>query len=264
MRPVVGLALGSGGARGFAHIGVLKYFKEKQIPVDMVAGSSMGSLVGALYAVHQNPYLLEKVAVAMRRKYWTDFTVPRLGLLAGDKVRELVRLLTHGKNIEELSLPLGIVATDIQSGEEVTFTSGPVDLAVRASISIPGIFEPVFYGDRVLVDGGVVNRVPVSLLYQMGADIVIAVDVSQQIPRVKIRSLYDVVAQTMDVMAEMIHRSRQVTADVLICPEVGHISSTDFSQPKSCIEAGEEAAAEKLEEVLSCIREWQRERGTTS
>jgi NTE family protein len=256
MEPKVGLALGSGGARGFAHIGVLKVLKEEAIPIHCIAGSSMGSLVGAIFAVHQNPHMMEKVATHLKPKHWVDFTVPKMGLVAGEKVRELIRLLTHGKRLEELFLPVAIVATDLETGKEVIFTEGPIDKAVRASIAIPGIFNPVVENGRVLVDGGVVTRVPITTLKAMGADLVIAVDVVAEVPKIEIQSLFDVISQTIDVMERQLYKTQAEHADVFIQPKVGHISSTDFTKAAECIAAGEKAARDKLAEIRRLIQSW--------
>ena len=255
MEPKIGLALGSGGARGFAHIGVLKVLKEANIPIHCIAGSSMGSLVGCIYAVHENPYMMEKLAVHLKLKHWIDFTVPKMGLVAGEKVSELIRLLTHGKRLEDLRIPTAVVATDLVTGKEVVFTEGPIDKAVRASIAIPGIFNPVVDDGRVLVDGGVVNRVPIKAVRALGADLVIAVDVVAEIPKIEIRSLFDVISQTIDVMERHVFQRQAELADVLIQPKVGHVSSTDFIQAAGCIAAGEAAAREKIADIRRLLQE---------
>lgn len=254
MAPKVGLALGSGGARGFAHIGVLKVLKEAGIPIHCIAGSSMGSLIGCIYAVHENPHMMEKLAIHLKPKHWIDFTVPRMGLVAGEKVSELIRILTHGKRLEQLRIPTAVVATDLEAGQEVVFTEGPIDKAVRASIAIPGIFNPVLDEGRVLVDGGVVNRVPIQVVKNMGADVVIGVDVVADVPKIEITSLFDVISQTIDVMERHIYQRQAELADVLIQPKVGHVSSTDFSQVASCIQAGEEAARESIAVIEQFVR----------
>lgn len=177
-KPKVGLALGSGGARGIAHVGVLDVFEKENIPIDYIAGSSMGSLVGALFALGHSATDLEELASLFKRKYFVDFTVPKMGLINGKRIEELIYMLTQGKNIEDLEIPLSIVTTDLQKGRSVILDSGSISKAVRASISIPGIFVPVQYDGKILVDGGIVDRVPIQAVRNMGADIVIAVDVS--------------------------------------------------------------------------------------
>ncbi|GAB7388097.1 patatin-like phospholipase family protein [Bacillaceae bacterium] len=253
-RPKVGLALGAGGARGFAHVGVLKVLRRRGIPVDMIAGSSMGSLIGALYAHSRDPEMLAKLAIHLKRKHWLDLTVTgKLGFVNGEKVKELIRLLTQGKNIEEMSVPLAIVATDLATGERVVFREGPVDCAVRASIAIPGIFTPERLGGRFLVDGGVVDRVPVTAVKEMGADLVIAVDVASCGSPSPIRSVFDVIAQTIDIMTREIMRQRIVEADIVIRPDVGNVGTLSFSNVEAIIAAGERAAEEAADEIVAFL-----------
>src|SRR5690606_3313588 len=165
--PVIGLALGSGGARGFAHLGVLKVLLEEKISINLIAGTSMGSLVASFYGAGLDIDRLYKLALAFKRKYYLDFTVPKMGFIAGKRVKELIRIFTHGKNIEELDIPVRVVATDLMTGEKVVFDKGSIADAVRASISIPGVFIPEKLNGRLLVDGGVVDRVPVSVVKEM-------------------------------------------------------------------------------------------------
>lgn len=260
-KPIVGVALGSGGARGFAHIGVLKALEAKGIEIDMLAGSSMGSLIAAVYANGIEPHMMGKLALNLKRKHWLDLTVPTLGFVAGDKIKQLIRLLTHGKRIEELKRPLAIVATDIESGERVVFREGPVDQAVRASISIPGIFVPEKVGNRLLVDGGVIDRVPVTVIRKMGADIVIAVDVAQVDTPMKVSSIFDVIAQTIDVMEREILRHRIIAADLVIRPDVGHYSSIAYSGVEEIMELGERAGEAHAEQIQELIANWEVEHG---
>ncbi len=255
-RPTVGLALGSGGARGFAHIGILKVFEAHGIPIDLMAGSSMGSLIGALYANDIKPHMMEKLALNLKRKHWLDVIVPNLGFVAGEKIKELIRLLTHGKRIEQLAKPLAIVATDIETGERVVFREGPVDQAVRASIAIPGIFVPERVGERLLVDGGVIDRVPITVAREMGADIVIAVDVAQFDVKMKVSSIFDVIAQAIDVMEREILRHRMLSADLVIRPNVGHYSSISYSGVEEIIAEGERTALEHVDRIKEMIENW--------
>jgi NTE family protein len=254
VRPKIGLALGSGGARGMAHIGVIKVLEEERIPIDYVVGSSMGSLIGAFYAIGMKPEMMVKLAVNLKRKYWIDFTVPKMGFVAGEKVKEMVRILTHGKNIEELPIPLSIVATDIIKGERVVFTEGPISQAVRASISIPGIFVPEMFEGKLLVDGGVIDRVPITVARDMGADLVIGVDVGVKTYNVKVGSIFDVIAQTIEVMEKEIFKHRIVEADVMIGPMVDEYSATAFTQIEELIEAGEKAAKMAIAEIKDKIK----------
>jgi NTE family protein len=183
VRPKIGLALGSGSARGLAHLGVIRAIEDAGIEVDFIAGSSMGALIGAIYASGK----LDELEASFRDFDWKksasffDVVLPKSGLLDGAKVSELVRAHIHDETIEMLLKPFAAVATDIVSGEEVVIRSGDVIEAVRASISVPGIFTPVRSNGHILVDGGLTNPVPVSAVRSMGADIVIAVDLNHQI-----------------------------------------------------------------------------------
>ncbi|SFS51471.1 patatin-like phospholipase family protein [Marininema halotolerans] len=253
----IGLALGSGGARGLAHIGVLKVLQQAGIPVDYVAGSSIGSLVGVMFAEGLDLEMMEKLAIHLKRKYWLDLTIPRLGFLTGKKVKELIRLLTKGKHMEELPLPTAVVATDLVKGERVVFRSGPIDVAVRASISIPGIFEPVTVNGRTLVDGGVIDRIPITVVKEMGADIVIAVDVVPKRSSVQIRTVFDVIAQTLSVMEREILNQKLLDADILIHPDLADISPTAFTRVRECIQRGEEAAVIQIERIKRLISDWE-------
>ncbi|MDT8859140.1 patatin-like phospholipase family protein [Alkalihalobacillus sp. MEB130] len=255
-RPKIGLALGSGGARGFAHIGVLKVLEEENIPVDFIAGSSMGALVGALYGVGQSPAHLEKFATLFRRKYFIDFIVPKLGFVAGLKAKEVIRMLAKDKKIEQLNPPVAIVATDIKNGERVILREGDVATAVRASISIPGIFVPEKIGGRLLVDGGVIDRVPVSVVKEMGADVTIAVDVSYFRTDIEMNTVYDIIMQSMDIMARELVRVQEIDSSVMIRPIVEHSSSLDFTEVENLIRRGEDATRDKLSDIKRSIENW--------
>lgn len=255
-RPKVGLALGSGGARGFAHIGVLKVLEEEKISIDYIAGSSMGSLIGTVYGSGQSALDMEKFAKMFRRKYYVDFIVPKMGFIAGKKVKELIQILTKGKNIEELSPPVRVVATDILRGEKVVFQDGPVADAVRASISIPGIFVPEKVNGRLLVDGGVIDRVPVSVVKEMGADVTIAVDVSYFNVEPEISTIYDVILQSLDVMEKEMVRFRHIDTDVMIRPIDRATSSIAYTNIEELIRLGEEATRKVLPLIKAVIHNW--------
>jgi NTE family protein len=256
-RPRIVLALGSGGARGFAHIGVLQVLEEIGIPIDGIAGASMGSIVGSFYASGMELRYIESLAIHMKRRHWLDFTYPKMGFLTGTKITEMLHLLTKGKTFEQLDIPLSVVATDLLNGERVVFRSGPVYQAVRASISIPGIFVPYYLDGRLLIDGGVIDRVPIHVARDMGADLVIGVDVGlyDQLPPVK--SIFDVILQTIDIMEREIVRVRSQDADLLIRPKVSHISSTAFTNVEECIELGRQAMQEQADNLLEMVRRFE-------
>ncbi|MFC4183095.1 patatin-like phospholipase family protein [Saccharococcus thermophilus] len=256
MFPKIGLALGSGGARGFAHLGVLKVLEEENIPISYIAGSSIGALVAALYASGLGLDRLYKLAKSFRRNNFIDLTIPKMGLIAGKRITEFIRLLTKGKKIEELEIPIAIVATDLQTGAKVVFRQGDVARAVRASISIPGIFVPAEVDGRLLVDGGVVDRVPVSVAREMGADIVIAVDVSPVNVNSEITSIFDVILQSLDILQDEIVSHRQLASDVMIRPRVEAYSSRAFTDIEEIIAIGEEEARKDIAKIRQAIEKW--------
>lgn len=251
--PIVGLALGSGGARGFAHLGVIKVLKEEGIPIDLIAGSSMGALIACFYGAGIKLEHLYQLSLAFKRKYYLDFTVPKMGFISGKRIKDFIKVFTHGKSIEELALPVAVVATDLLTGERVVFKEGPVANAVRASISIPGIFVPEKYEGRLLVDGGVADRVPVSVAKDMGADIVIAVDVSRVKRNAEITSIYDVIMQSIDIMQTEIVINRQIASDIMICPSVEQYSSQAFTNIKEIIAIGEQETRRNMEKIKEVI-----------
>ncbi|TFE03595.1 patatin-like phospholipase family protein [Jeotgalibacillus sp. R-1-5s-1] len=256
MKPKIGLALGSGGSRGFAHLGVLKVLEREGIQVDYLAGSSMGSLVGALYSAGHDIDDLYRLAGTFRNKYFMDLTVPRMGFIQGEKFKQFVRLFTHSKNIEDLNIPLSIVATDIIKAERVIFTKGPIDTAVRASTSIPGIFVPEKSEGRLLVDGGVIDRVPSAVCRDMGADIVIGVDVSQVKKNAEINTIYDVIMQSIDILQTEIVHLKSSSANILISPKVEQFSGKTFQYAKEIIKLGEESAEASLQDIITEIERW--------
>lgn len=249
----IGLALGSGAARGLAHIGVLKALEENNIEIDIVSGSSAGALIGAVYCCGVKSKMIENIALNIDRKLWVDLAVPKRGFIKGKKVEELVKLLTRNQNIEDLDKKLSIVATDLKTSSEYVFTKGPIYKAVRASISIPGIFEPVRYENMILVDGGVIDRVPASVVKDMGADIVIAVDVGFSGEPGRINHIFDVILQSIDVMSRQISTDKIIAADILIEPDVSHIKPSRFDMVEECVAKGYEATMEKMEEIKRII-----------
>lgn len=251
--PKIGLALGAGAARGIAHLGVLKVLEKHKVPVDFIAGSSMGALIGALYACGIDINFMIKFAGELQSKSWIDLCMPRTGLISGKKVETMLELMTRNRNFEDLKIPFAAMATDIERGEAVVLKTGKVAAAVRASISIPVVFKPVRLDGRLLVDGGVVDRVPVSVVREMGADLVIAVDVNKFVAFQPVTNIADVMLQTLDIMERKILSSRILDTEVLIRPKVGHISPAQFHRVEELVEQGElaaEAAISKLGYVL--------------
>ncbi len=254
--PKIGLALGSGSARGFAHLGVIKVLKEENIPISYIAGSSMGALVGSMYAAGTDLDQLYKIITSFKRKYYLDFTVPKMGLIKGNRIKEFIGIFTHWKNIEQLDIPLAVVATNIKTGEKVVFKEGLVANAVRASISIPGIFTPEKIGEQLLVDGGVVDRVPVSVVKEMGADYVIAVDVSQLNQDMEVTSIYDVIMQSLDILQMEAMKNRKISADSMIRPKLEMYDSKAFTNIDEIVAIGESEARKHIEQIKSDIASW--------
>jgi len=257
-RPKIGLALGSGAAKGYAHIGVLKVLEREGIPVDLITGSSIGSLIGALYASGMGIKMVEQLAREIKRRQWVDLTIPKTGLIAGNKIEGIIKLLTKGKNFEELDIPLGVIVCDLTTKSSILINSGNVAEAVRASISIPGIFQPIKKDGHIIVDGGVLERVPARQARTMGADIVIGVELgfSGNIP---IRNIYDVLIQTFDVMGREIQKLKNYDADILITPDLSDIDALAFNQVEKSIKEGEKATEDKLPEIREKIEKFTKE-----
>ena len=240
--PRIGLALGGGAARGFAHIGVIQVLEEAGIRPDLVVGTSAGSLVAALYAAGRSGAELARVALLMDESAITDWSVPGRGMIRGEALARYVREQTGGRSIEQLPLPLGIVATDLDSGSALLFQRGDVGMAVRASSAVPAIFQPVRIGNREYVDGGLVAPVPVRFARQMGAELVIAVDISAPPDGNATSDPFNMLLQTFAIMGKSISQFELKDADVVLRPRLLGVSSADFTARKRAIESGREAA----------------------
>ncbi len=250
----LGLVLGAGSARGLAHIGVIQALLEAEIPIDLVVGSSMGAAIGACFAAGVDMYLLPQLISQLNMNRLWDIQVPRLGFVAGKKIQELLEVLTMGKNFEQLDIPLAVVATDLESGERVLFSEGPVFPAVRASISVPGIFEPVVLNNRLLVDGAVCERLPVAVARELGTDVVVAVDVTFGSKDLNIKSILDVFLQSITLLERQIYETRLEGVDVLIQPGVGNMAINRFDLVEEAVLAGREAALQltpRIKELLA-------------
>jgi NTE family protein len=241
--PKVGLALGGGAARGFAHIGVLQVLEEEGIKPNLVVGTSAGSVVAAFYASGKTGAQLQWLADSMDESQLTDWTVPFLGrgMLRGDALGRYINSQLNGMRIEDVKMPLGIVATDLQSGEGILFQRGDISLAVRASSAVPSVFEPVRIGNKDYVDGGLVSPVPVRYARQMGAEIVIAVDISSRPEDAKTNDILKVLLQTFSIMGKSISQLEMTQAEVVVRPVMPDVGSTEFAARKKSIEAGRAA-----------------------
>lgn len=250
----IGLALGSGGTRGFAHVGVLQVLQEEGIAIDCIAGSSMGALVASIYASGSPLHLMEKLAVHLPLARWIDVTVPRLGLVSGERLHRLIKLLTKEKTFADTIIPLAVVATDVELGERVVFTEGLIHEAVRASIAIPGIFVPHRVNGRMLIDGGVIDRVPIRAARELGADFVIAVDVGLFDRLPPVRHVVDVIVQAIDIMEREVFRYRVLDADFVVRPHLDLMSSTAFSGIDKAIAIGRAAMREALPALRDALQ----------
>ena len=252
-RPKIALALGGGAARGFAHVGVIKALEANGITPDILVGTSAGSLVAALYAGGGNGFELQRLALGMEDSSISDWMLPDRGVIRGEALQNYVNIVLGNRPMEKLRRTLGVVATDLQSGEMVVFRSGNVGMAVRASSSVPGIFQPVRIGNREYVDGGLVSPVPVKVARDMGADVVIAVDISSRPGSAKVSGIIDVLLQTFTIMGTKLAQWELAQADVVIHPGVGSISGTDFESKHFAILEGERAATLKMEQIRAAL-----------
>ncbi|MBE3582884.1 MAG: patatin-like phospholipase family protein [Limnochordaceae bacterium] len=244
--PKVGLVLSAGAARGLAHIGVLQVLREQGMPVDLVVGSSMGAIVGALFCYGLDLHWLVGLASRLNWRFLVRFTHPREALLRPSGLEELLRLLLRDGSFSQLRCPLAVVATDLLTGRPVVLQQGPLVPALMASAAIPGIFPPVRREGQVLVDGGVLQRLPVRLARQLGAEYVIAVDVGTTEHEAKVRGILDTLLSTLDIMEREISRVEVESADLLIRPELGEIGGTRLDQAEWLIEQGRRAAQEVI------------------
>lgn len=258
IKPRVALVLGGGAARGFAHVGVIRVLERERIPIDLLVGTSVGSLIGALYAHHVNSFELEWTAFSLDKGDLFDYTILSAGMgpVKGDKLESFLTTKIPVAKIEELKIPFAAVATDLNRGTRVVLDRGPLARAVRASCSIPGVFQPVSHQGRLLVDGGVIDNIPVSVAREKGADIVIAVDISDKVVNYNINNLMDVTLQAVAIMFNENAAYRKQDADVIISPRLASVGMMDFTQKKVSMQAGIDAAEQKVAEIKRLIAEW--------
>ena len=255
-RPRVGLALGGGGARGFAEIGVIRALEREKVPIDVVAGTSVGSLIGALYADTGKSLDLEFSALMVTNEDLFDYKALAIlsgGFVKGERLEVFLDERLKNREIGKLALRFAAVATDLRTGTTVVFDRGPVARAVHASSAIPGVFVPVTIEGRTLVDGGVTNPVPVDVARALGAAVVIAVAIPPAAPAKAPQTPIEVIYHAVTVMAAEIGRLRAREADVVIAPVVGDVAYDDFSRKKQLIEAGEAAAAAAIPAIKAAI-----------
>ncbi|AKJ28725.1 esterase [Caldimonas brevitalea] len=255
----IGLALGGGAARGFAHIGVLQVLEENGIKPDVVAGTSAGSLVAALYASGKSPTELVALSDTMDELSITDWSFPFRGVIRGEALARYVNQHTGGKMIEQMRLPLGIVATDLGNGQPVLFQRGDAGVAVRASSAVPAVFQPVRIAGREYVDGGLVSPVPVRFARQMGADFVVAVDISSPPEGNALGDAMRMLLQTFAIMGRSINQFELRNADVVLTPKLTGVSGADFTARGRAIQAGRDAAQAALADIKAKLAARRRE-----
>ncbi|HXB22172.1 MAG TPA: patatin-like phospholipase family protein [Candidatus Solibacter sp.] len=248
------MALGGGFARGLAHIGVLKVLEEENIAVDFIAGTSVGSVIGAAYASGISAKELEEIASLVRFKDFSRWTVSRFGIFNNDKMAVLLRKVLRCKTFEELRIPLAVAATDVVTGDAVVFTSGELIDPVRASCAYPGMFLPVNINGRLLVDGLLAHSVPTVPLREMGADRVIGVNLSASwVKNQGPRHVFDVIGQCFSIAQERMCGVWKSAADLVLEPAIGEFSYDDFVRAPELIKTGEAAARAALPEIRAWL-----------
>jgi len=254
----IALALGGGAARGFAHIGVLKVLESNHIPIHMIIGTSAGSFVGGLYAYGFNAFQIQKLSLEIQRGDIADFTLPDNGFIKGDLLEDYVNRMVRNTSMDKMRTPFYAVATELPGGKETVFASGNTGKAIRASCSIPGVFQPVTIGDKMYVDGGVVSPVPVDAARRLGANVVIAVDISSDLDTAKPSGTIETILQSINIMNSKISIGQLSKADVVIRPLVGYIGSADFDRRNEAIMEGEKATLQvlpRIQEIVEQLRQ---------
>jgi len=256
----IALVLGAGSSKGFAHIGVLKILESNKIPIHMIVGTSVGSAVGSLYAYGYDAFKLQKLSFSIEKEDIIDpLYIPNNGFIKGEKLEEFINKLVKNTPMEKLKIPFYAVATDLEKGQEMVFGKGNTGTAVRASCSIPGIFRPVKISDKMYADGGVISPVAVEAAKRLGADVVIAVDISSGVERTQPEGTIEIILQAISIMYSKLSSIQLSQADVVIRPKVSHIGSADFSKKHEAILEGEKAAIEALPQIMNIITQLRQE-----
>ena len=258
----VGIALGGGAAKGFAHIGVIKMLEANGIQPVVVSGTSAGSVVGALYASGMDAFQMQQHAVALDEASIRDVTLFNGGLVRGQKLQDYVNRMVGNRAFDKMKKPFAAVSTQLETGQRTVFVNGNIGQAVRASCSIPGVFEPVKIGRFYYVDGGVVSPVPVDAARQLGADFVIAVDISTRITGKTPENLLGVVNQSITIMGQKLGQQEIARADVVIRPKVNDIGPADFEQRARAILEGEKAALAAMPQIRAKLAQMQKARAS--
>ncbi|WP_051408832.1 patatin-like phospholipase family protein [Syntrophorhabdus aromaticivorans] len=249
--PRIALVLGGGAAKGFAHVGVIRVLEQEKIPIHMVVGTSVGSLIGGIYASNPDSFQLEWTAFKIDRNDVLDFSIvhSKLGPVQGARLEGFVDQTVKIKKVENTKIPFYPVATDLNTGQTVVLEKGSLSKAIRASSAIPGIFVPVAFDNRMLVDGGVTNNVPCDVARSKGADIIIAVNVGKDIRENNISSLIDVVGQSAAIMMRESSKAKLRYASVVIEPDTGGVGMFDFTRKKMLLEEGMKAARQAVPKI---------------
>jgi NTE family protein len=257
--PRIALVLGGGSAKGFAHVGVIRILEQEKIPIHMIVGTSVGSLIGAIYASNPDSFQLEWATFKIERGDILDFSIvsSKLGPVQGARLEAFVEQTAKAKKVEDTKIPLYPVATDLNTGETVTLVKGSLAKAVHASSAIPGIFVPVIFDNRTLVDGGVSNNVACDIARSKGADIVIAVNLQRDIKDSDMGSVIDIIAQSISIMMRENSKTKLQQADIVIEPDTKGVSVFDFSQKKMLVEEGIKAARKAIPRIREAIARFQ-------
>ena len=256
--PVIALALGGGGAKGFAHIGVIKVLESHGIKPKIVTGTSAGSFVGSLYASGKSPYQLQHIALTFKESDIRDLTLNRQGFIAGQKLQDFVNQHVANKPIEKFPIRFAAVATRLDNGRKADFIKGNAGQAVRASCSIPNVFVPATIGGTQYVDGGLVSPIPVQTAKALGADLVIAVDISARPTGNQPVSMWGLLDQTLNIMGQQSIHQELAQANIVIQPKVGHIGTLDLKASNQTILEGEKAAQLQVKAILQAINNFKK------
>ena len=243
------LALGGGAARGLANIGVLKVFQREEIPIDLVVGSSIGSLVGAGFCLGIPIYKMEKAALEFSVNQLTDFSVSRKSLLRGKKLEDFINFFVEGKTFSDIQIPLAVTTTDIETGEELVYQKGDLKKILTASCSWPGIFPPIEMDSRKLVDGGIRNSIPVKNALDLGGNFIIAVHIGFCVKNTSLDNLFQLFIQSIQILGEELDHYQTTRADVVIKPTLRDLDQFAFDRAGEAIRDGEKAAEEMLPKI---------------
>lgn len=253
-RPTLGLALGGGFARGIAHIGVLRVFEENEIPIDYLAGTSVGALIGAAYASGTTLDELERQGVLTHFRDFGRWTISKFGMATNERLENFLHRMATAKTFEDLIIPFAIVATDIQRGESVYFTAGDLGPPLRASCAFPGLFIPVEYQGRVLVDGFLTEVVPTEALRMMGADIVVAAHLDSGQLEERPRNTIEIIGRSFSIIQDQCQPRWKRYADFILEPDVKNMLWDDFQKTPQLVAAGAAAARAALPEIRAALK----------